>query len=48
MLAFKRLTTKSYSEVPEERILKGIVQNKDWTCGLVDLWTRGLFFSIFY
>ena len=25
----------------------GIVQNKDWTCGLVDPWTRGLCFFNF-
>ena len=29
-------------------LMHGIVQNKDWTCGLVDSWTHELFFSIFY
>ena len=29
------------------RRLAGIVQNKDWTCGLVDPWTRGLVDCVF-
>ena len=33
--------------IPSEWKKAGIVQNKDWTCGLVDPWTHGLVDSKF-